>query len=145
MNKDTDLKPRDRAALQSFIQKIQTAYRDRVQEVILFGSKARGDDLPDSDIDVLVLLRDDDWQLRRAMRILGARVSLEHDVLLSIRAMPPNKWAELARYQFPLYRAIQADGLVLFPINYENPPPPPAPPHPRSTPSAAASGASPRD
>lgn len=115
MSRQPSLEPHEWAALQSFIQAIQVNYQNQVQMVVLFGSKARGDDSPESDIDVLVVLRNGDWRLRDTMRILGARVSLEHDVLLSIRAVSLDKWAELARYQFPLYRAIQAEGVILFP------------------------------
>ena len=82
--------------------------------MVLFGSKARGDDTPDSDIDLLVVLNANDWQLRDTIRTLGARISLEYEVLLSVRAVSLDKWAELARYQFPLYRAIQAEGIMLF-------------------------------
>jgi predicted nucleotidyltransferase len=34
-------------------------YRDRLIALILFGSQARGDANPDSDIDILVVLKDD--------------------------------------------------------------------------------------
>ncbi|MCP4610659.1 MAG: nucleotidyltransferase domain-containing protein [Planctomycetes bacterium] len=118
MNNQLSLKPYDKAALQHFIRIIQSNYEDQVQLVALFGSKARGDDTSESDIDVLVVLRNNDWQLRDAMRTLGARISLEHDVLLSIRAVSPDKWSELTRYQFPIYRAVQNEGVVLFPTPF---------------------------
>jgi predicted nucleotidyltransferase len=114
MNRRPSLTPQEQAAVHNFVQAVQVNYPDQVEQVVLFGSKARGDATPESDIDVLVVLRDNDWRLRDAMRTLGARVSLEHDVLLSIRAVSADKWTELARYQFPLYRAIQAEGIVLF-------------------------------
>jgi predicted nucleotidyltransferase len=114
MNRQLPLAPQERTAVHNFVQTIQANYPGQINQVVLFGSKARGDDTPESDIDILVVLRDNDWRLCDAIRTLGARVSLEHDVLLSIRAVSPDKWAELARYQFPLYQAIQTEGIVLF-------------------------------
>lgn len=114
MNHQLPLAPQERTAVHDFVQTIRANYPDQIDQVVLFGSKARGDDTPESDIDILVVLRDNDWRLSDAIRTLGARVSLEHDVLLSIRAVSPDKWAELARYQFPLYQAIQTKGIVLF-------------------------------
>lgn len=83
--------------------------------MVLFGSKARGDASPNSDIDVLVVLSDDDPHLRSQVRRLAARVSLEYDLLLSVRAMGRFQWERLARYRFPIYQAIQSDGIDLTP------------------------------
>jgi len=107
-----NLKPHDQQALQNLLASLQANYRDQLEKVILFGSKARGDDTPESDIDVLILLRHEDWRLRDTLRTLGARISLQYDVLLSVRVIPPHQWAELSRYQFPFYRAIQQEGIT---------------------------------
>jgi len=42
---------------------------DRVRRIILFGSRARGDARPDSDYDLLVVLRDLDPRRRQAMLV----------------------------------------------------------------------------
>ena len=83
--------------------------------MVLFGSKSRGDAGPDSDIDVLVVLTSNDPHPRSSVRRLAARVSLEYDLLLSVRAIGRLQWDRLGRYRFPLYRAIQTDGIDLTP------------------------------
>ncbi len=80
-----------------------------------FLAKSRGDAGPDSDIDVLVVLTDDDPHLRSSVRRLAARVSLEYDLLLSVRAVGHSQWNKLARYRFPIYQAIQSNGIDLTP------------------------------
>ena len=44
--------------LTRFRAALDAAYGDRIERVVLFGSRARGDARPDSDYDVAVFLRD---------------------------------------------------------------------------------------
>jgi predicted nucleotidyltransferase len=98
-----------------FVQRLCSQYKEYVRSVILFGSKARGDAGPESDVDLLVRLTSDDPYLRSKVRRLAARVSLEYDLLLSVQAVSPARWDELSRYRFPLYQAIEAEGIALTP------------------------------
>jgi len=42
-------------ALDEFIRKLEEKHRDRMDEIIVFGSYARGDAKKDNDIDVLIV------------------------------------------------------------------------------------------
>ena len=56
----------------------------RVQEVMLFGSKARGDDDAESDIDLLVLYSQSvSWDERKAINNALYEIQLRHDVVIS--------------------------------------------------------------
>jgi len=88
-------------------------YGDHVISVLIFGSKARGDARADSDIDVLAVLDNDDPRLRSQVRRTAARVSLEYDVLISIRAVSHSHWEEMSEYEYPLYKTIKAEGIRL--------------------------------
>jgi predicted nucleotidyltransferase len=111
----THLSPVEQEALDVFVRRLYAHYSSSVRQVVLFGSKARGDFDPDSDVDILVQLSDDDPSLQSEVRRLGARVSLEYDLLLSIRAVGRSQWERMARYRSPLYRALQAEGIALTP------------------------------
>ncbi len=113
MNKLLTLTNTERQALETMVRRLHTRYDDQVKSIVLFGSKARGDAGPDSDIDVIVVLTNDDPHLRSSVRRLTARVSLEYDLLISVRAVGRSRWRELSRYRFPIYRAIQAEGIPL--------------------------------
>lgn len=113
MSEGTGLSGHERQAVDVFVQRLYSRFGDRVRSAVLFGSKARGDAGPESDIDLLVALADDDPRLRSEVRRLAARVSLEYNLLLSVRAVSRSQWAELARYRFPLYRAIVSEGIDL--------------------------------
>ena len=115
MGEHTTLTATDHQALRTLVQRLYRHHGDRIQSVFLFGSKARGDASSDSDIDVLVALADDDPSLRSSVRRLAARVSLEYNLLISVRAVGRSQWEQLSRYRFPIYQAIQTEGIALIP------------------------------
>ncbi len=51
-------KPQDNPVLKRFRTAVTEIYGDRVERVVLYGSRARGDAREDSDYDVAVSLRD---------------------------------------------------------------------------------------
>lgn len=58
---------------------------DQLEAMYLFGSRARGEARPDSDIDILIVMRGDfDYGdlIRRTSSIVAA-LSLQHDVVIS--------------------------------------------------------------
>jgi len=58
----------ERQALDALVQRLYDRYGVHAQSGVLFGSKARGDDSPESDLDVLVVLRNDDPHPRSNVR-----------------------------------------------------------------------------
>lgn len=64
---------------------LESVYGDRLAALLLFGSYARGDAEPGSDVDLLVVLRGEVEPAREISRTSDvlADVSLEHDVVVS--------------------------------------------------------------
>src|ERR1700739_3164156 len=54
----TDQPPQNNPILARFRAALTEAYGDRLERVVLFGSRARGDHRPDSDYDVAVFVKD---------------------------------------------------------------------------------------
>jgi predicted nucleotidyltransferase len=52
------LNENDRSAVEAFRDRVREAFGDRLRDLRLFGSKVRGDDHDESDIDLLVLISD---------------------------------------------------------------------------------------
>lgn len=107
------LSSQDRQAIIALIERIITENDDDIKRLTLFGSKARGDDLQEPDIDLLMVAETDAWPLRQRILRLGARLSLEHDVLFNLYVISHERWLWMKRVRHPLYRNIVADGLDL--------------------------------
>ncbi len=71
--------------LQQLRAGLEAQYGDRLDRVLLYGSQARGDAGPESDVDVLVVLEGEVDALVEIHRnsYLVAGLSLEHDVVIS--------------------------------------------------------------
>lgn len=105
----------ERNAIQILIERLIQIFPDQILATTLFGSKARGDDNAESDIDILVITTSEDWQTARKIRQIGARVSLEQDVLFNMHIVAGAQWTELERAQSTYWRNIQRDGIALLP------------------------------
>ena len=111
----THLAPNEQAAIRRYITGIRERFPEDVLSVTMFGSKARGDASAESDIDLLVLVDEESREIRSELWRIASDVSLEHNVVLSVRVFARSRWAETRRIRLPLYRAIVADGIPLTP------------------------------
>ena len=105
---------KEQRALTEFVEKVRQRFDGRIMSVTLFGSRARGEARPDSDIDLLVVLDSEDPQVRKEIRYLAAEVWLDHGLYLSTRVWSLVHWHKLQRMQTLLYRNICRDGIDLL-------------------------------
>ena len=90
---------------------LQDSFKTRFQGVVLFGSEARGESRPDSDIDILVLLDGpiDWWEDLRT--IIDALYDLQLEILRPIRPIPVDITSYL-NGKFALYRSARKQGIA---------------------------------
>jgi len=101
-----------RRILQLLRKELNAALGERVEKIILYGSQARGEARDDSDIDVLIVLKDDfkyGVMLRKTSKIV-ARLSLENDVVIS-RAFATRQQYEQSK--MPFLMNIRRDGIAI--------------------------------
>jgi len=108
------LRQNERAALKAFLTRLQQHYAGQVLSVVLFGSKARSDSGPESDMDLLVVVQNDNWRVHRSVSHLAFEPMVEHDVLLSTHTIGQDLFTRMKRRRTPLYRAIQEEGIELW-------------------------------
>lgn len=107
------LKSRDAEALKDFLQKLRSALRDKIIEVKLFGSKARGEDMADSDIDVLVVVSEASTEIEDQVLDIAFEVNLKHEVYISPRVIDHVILDDPVWKITPFLQAISKEGIPL--------------------------------
>ncbi|HEX9837015.1 MAG TPA: nucleotidyltransferase domain-containing protein [Alphaproteobacteria bacterium] len=93
--------------------RLQTVFGQRLDRVILFGSRARGDADPDSDIDVMIVLKEPSEAIgldRDRCSVVTADISLKYGAVISTILTDDGR---LARSGLPLYRNVRREGVVV--------------------------------
>lgn len=86
-------------------------YPGAVEEIVIYGSKARGDADPESDLDVLLIVKDRAAGRKRALRRVGYRLAAATDVVPSIMAYTRGEWERRKQSGSPFRQAVERDGV----------------------------------
>lgn len=93
-------------------EKLKGIFGDKLKDVILFGSYARGDYDEESDIDVFVLVDMPDVELKGYISVISSvtsEIDLEYDVLISVILKDINHF-ESWKKVVPFYLNILKEG-----------------------------------
>lgn len=108
---DIELSDRDRRVIETAAKLLYERFP--VQQVVLFGSKARGDDEPHSDIDLLILTKRE-MNRREKGDIIEAlyELELEHDVLMNPLIIQGEQWWHGVYQVLPIRHEIDREGVA---------------------------------
>lgn len=95
-----------------FQGEIKKIYQDELKQLILYGSQARGDAKPDSDIDILVILKDGNNNQNKYEKVIQliSDLCLEYDTLISCVFVSENQFMT---EKSPLLINIYREGIKL--------------------------------
>ncbi len=100
----------EKRALEELKRGIQIEYPGA--EIILFGSKARGEGSSDSDLDVLILI---DHGLNESDRIkitdISYPIEIEYDVVFGKLIRNKSEWNTPVYQEIPFYRNVNREGV----------------------------------
>jgi len=109
------LQPVERSSLTKFVERLRQRYGEELLRVVLFGSKARGDSDAESDVDVLVVLRDGErWQRLAEISDMTSQLLVESSVNISPLVCDVARYRWWAEHHAPIYNSIQRDGVELW-------------------------------
>ena len=107
------IEPLDISTLLARIKsRLQAVYGDRLCGVVLYGSEARGEATPDSDVDILILLAGPVALGRALQTIIEALYPLQLEMDRVLEAFPVDE-ADYLRGQHAWYRNAQKEGVQL--------------------------------
>ncbi len=101
-------------AIDSFIKQLQYHWSDQIIDVKLFGSYARGDSSEHSDIDLLIIVKQKDWDTWFAIQQLASEISLKYDLLLSTFIMSGKHVEYLSQKNSAFIRQVREQGRELW-------------------------------
>ena len=111
---DAPLADNEREMLEKLMAAVRARFGDLLIEARLFGSKARGDSDPESDIDVWLLFEreltreEQDWLLDLSMRL-----DLEYRTVTTTMARPRWLWEETGYKHTDFALALQEEGVPI--------------------------------
>ncbi len=105
-------KPQDDPVLKRLRAAVTNVYGDRVERIVLFGSRARGDAHADSDYDVAVFLRDIGDSVTELYRLADLSTDILYETGELVHTMP-YRAGSYNDPRMPLMYAIRAEGVDL--------------------------------
>jgi predicted nucleotidyltransferase len=104
----------EQAWLDAYRHALVEQYPDTIEHMMVYGSKARGEAHPDSDLDVLLIVRNEAGALRRPLRRLGYDLAVAFDAVPSILAYTQEEWDRRKQSGSPFRRAVERDAVAVL-------------------------------
>ena len=102
--------------IKQYVNEIKQIYGTHLRQIILYGSYARGDFRPDSDIDIMILLDLSDLELKAySQKLSYMTYDFNMDYNIDIKQIAKseahfNKWI----VNYPFYSNIHREGVILY-------------------------------
>lgn len=110
-------RPKIPEAANFFINALQqSSLAKDILEVWLFGSYARGDYDLDSDVDLLIVLKNKNIELSKTIADLSenAMEKTDYEELLSVKEVDDKEWTTMKKNRFGLAQSVEEEGLLLW-------------------------------
>jgi predicted nucleotidyltransferase len=87
---------------------------DKVESIVLYGSVARNEAREDSDIDVLVVTRDDDRKLYDRISKIRTRIDLSNNTLTTLVQISRKELEQHMKLGSPFMESVVKEGIILY-------------------------------
>lgn len=102
-------------ALELLLELMQRRFGGKLSDIVLFGSKARTQSTPLSDIDILVVIEKPSALAVRDAGGLGFDVWAESGVFVTLHIVDRQYWESSASRESMFFRNVERDGISLLP------------------------------
>ena len=108
------LHPEEQSWLDGYRKALEERHPGAVLRMVLYGSKARGDAHDDSDIDVLIIVKNKSDGLKRPLRRIGYDLAATSWAVPSIMAYTQAEWERLETLQSTYREVVERDGISVL-------------------------------
>ena len=115
-NANPTLEPDEKRWLEAYVNRLRNEPGALLKRVVLYGSKARGDAGPESDVDVLVLVESTQGAVRKAEELVwhdDDPYDVDHSVLVRLES----HWLQDLDKELPFPRNVEAEGVQIHPVH----------------------------
>ncbi len=104
---------RDRKLAKELKEKLSSIAGNRLIEIIVYGSRARGEGLADSDLDVAVIVDRRTPELEKALEDATYQIMWEHDFspIISLKIFGEGHFKDALQKGFSFYRHLAEEGV----------------------------------
>ncbi len=113
MNNRFGLNQKEECAVKKFVSTIKQELSNQLIETIIFGSKARGDYSPDSDIDILIVLSKRSKELVDSLYEKLLDIELEYDSKISLTIFSKAEYLLNLDAHTPFMESLLNEGVAL--------------------------------
>lgn len=112
----TRVNPELQSILAEATEALRSALGDELRLIVLYGSYARGTAAPDSDVDLLVVLRSPMPALEETVSRITYDVMWRHDFrfLLAVMVLAEEEYRQMVAKGYSFARNVQREGIVLW-------------------------------
>jgi len=107
------LTQKENEGLARFKGALQTLLGDNLLSLRLFGSRVRGEETEESDLDILVLVKTKDRALCRRIVEESLEVDLAYEINLAPTILSAAEYQQNQEYGTPFYRNVEREGVSL--------------------------------
>ena len=101
----------EQAWLDGYRKALNKKHPGVVKEMLIYGSKARGQVHADSDLDVLLIVKDGAGAIKRELRRIGYLLAAKTEVLPSIVPYTQEEWESRRRSGSSFRKAVERDAV----------------------------------
>ena len=100
--------------INEFVEKSLKSHKKQIERIILFGSFARGDQGKDSDIDILVVVKDDRYSMLRRLSAISFDLMLKYKEYISVKTLSSTEFKKLVAMKSSFIENVISEEVVLY-------------------------------
>jgi predicted nucleotidyltransferase len=108
-----ELNKKEKLTLQRLKNNLKERMGDGFVELKLFGSKARGDARTDSDIDVLVIVKSEDWHVSDLVYEIVTDILIEKGISISPKVISEKFFRDQTKEGIPFIKNVIREGVTV--------------------------------
>lgn len=109
------MKEQDRKIVLELKSRLSADLRKRVKKLILYGSRARGLDVEDSDLDLVALVDEKTPEIENALDDLAYGIMWDHDFkpVISLKVFSEDRFQSGMEKGLSFYRRVEKEGIPI--------------------------------